>query len=239
MEVEAQAQADIGAPSGEDPPAEESGRDDESDDDEYWDDDVLLLPAPPPQLPPPGGDIATRAAAGQIRRSADSDQGTIASDAGPLPAADPSRFYEPEYAPVIAEMGMKLIDAEGPITFKRLSDQIARAHGFQRTGREITAKIWAAVRARRTHTRTPDEHEVFWPDGVDADEMVGFRGMGLGGTRREWREIPYPEKLGLVRSILEKGTSDLARDVADVIGVGRITVRFKDEVESLRQRLGE
>src|SRR5690606_20920089 len=45
---------------------------------------------------------------------------------------DPARFYEPDYRGELRRLAASIIDGEGPITFKRLSDRIARAHGFQR-----------------------------------------------------------------------------------------------------------
>ena len=78
---------------------------------------------------------------------------------------DPQRFYDPSYRRELAAMAVAIIDAEGPVTFQALCVRIARAHGFQRTGREIVATIRAALRRQRRMTATPDG-EVCWPEGM-------------------------------------------------------------------------
>lgn len=151
----------------------------------------------------------------------------------PVPRLD--RFYEPGYRPQLAAMAAAVIDREGPVTFKRLSDRLARAHGFQRTGRQISSVVWEVSNRLRRHERTPDGHTVFWPAGMEPVPLVPFRGLGAGSEARDWREVPYPEKLWLVRSVLDRGAADPARAVADAIGFGRVTSSFRDEIAQLAE----
>jgi len=134
-------------------------------------------------------------------------------------------------------MAATIIDGEGPITFKCLTDRIARAHGFQRTGRQISSTVWAACRRLRRYASTPDGHKVFWPEGTEPAEHFVFRGLTVNGERREWREVPYPEKLWLVRKVLEQGPDDPARAVAQLIGLGRISTNFRNEIAALVDRV--
>lgn len=158
-------------------------------------------------------------------------------DDTPLGKCDPGRFYEEGYRPQLKAMAAAMIDAEGPITFKRLSDRIARAHGFQRTGRQISSTVWAICSHLRPHVATPDDHKVFWPHGMPSEALVRFRGLAINGERREWREVPHPEKLWLVRKILDGGSDDSARAVAEAIGIARVTTQFRSEIEDLGRHL--
>src|SRR5690606_41038005 len=97
-------------------------------------------------------------------------------------ACDPTRFYEPDYRPKLQRMAATIIDGEGPITFKRLTDRIARAHGFQRTGRQISSTVWAACRRLRRYASTPDGHKVFWPEGPDPAGAFGRPGVSGNGV---------------------------------------------------------
>lgn len=160
-------------------------------------------------------------------------------DAHASHSADPDRFYEPSYLPNVRAMAAAIIDREGPVTFKRLTQQIARAHGFQRTGKEIRSVAWQAVGELRAHARTPDGHTTFWPDGDEPADAIAFRGLGFGDVDREWADVPYPEKLGLMREILAEAPEDPARAVAARIGYARIGARFKDEIARLAQADGE
>lgn len=156
------------------------------------------------------------------------------------PAADPSRFYEPSYRAQIAAMAVMLMDAEGPITFKQIADRIARAHGFQRTGKEIKRTVWAACYRLRRHVATPDGHKVFWPKSLEPREEYPFRGLEINGDRREWRDVPYPEKVSVVRDVMGSGGDEnLVRSVADRIGIGRVTKQFCDEIEVLSKHVNE
>lgn len=166
----------------------------------------------------------------QVARAPRSAEGV----AEPDPASpNLARFHDPSYLPQLKAMAAEIIDAEGPITLKRLSDRIARAHGFERTGKQIKGTVWDACKRIRRYVTTPDEHKVFWPEGVPPQTTVPFRGLLLAGERREWKEVPHPEKLWLVREILRDGRSDPARAVAEAIGFGRITTQFRAEIAEL------
>jgi very-short-patch-repair endonuclease len=144
-----------------------------------------------------------------------------------------ARFHDPSYLPQLKAMAAEIIDAEGPITLKRLSDRIARAHGFERTGKQIKGTVWGACKRIRRYVATPDEQKVFWPEGASPEPLVPFRGLLLAGERREWKEVPHPEKLWLVREILQRGSDDPARAVAEAIGFGRVTTQFRTEIAEL------
>lgn len=152
-------------------------------------------------------------------------------------ALDPERFHAPDYQPVLQEMAFAMIDHEGPITFKRLSERIARAHGFQRTGRQIRQTIWNAIDKFRANQETPDEETVFWPEGVAPLRMIEFRGSKVGQDIREWRDIPHPEKLGLISDVLRdigpEESDALEREVARRIGAGRLTAQLRSEIRTL------
>jgi very-short-patch-repair endonuclease len=147
-----------------------------------------------------------------------------AGDATP----DPQRFYDdPAYRRELAAMAVAIIDAEGPVTFQALCVRIARAHGFQRTGREIVAIIRAALGRKRKMTATPDG-EVCWPEEMSPSKAIAFREI----PGRDWKDVPHPEKLGLVAA-LGPLHPDLARAVAARIGLARVRAPFVTEVEAL------
>ncbi|PJK28000.1 hypothetical protein CVT23_19790 [Minwuia thermotolerans] len=125
------------------------------------------------------------------------------------------------------------MDAEGPITFKRLSQLIARDHGFQRTGKEIRGVIWRACRDLRPHKETTDGHKVFWPESLESRFLIPFRGLSFAQIERSWPDVPHPEKLGLIAELVADDSDDLAAAVADRIGYSRIAARFRKEIDAL------
>jgi very-short-patch-repair endonuclease len=158
------------------------------------------------------------------------------------PEADFSRhdanlFHEPSYRTVLRDMAVAIIAAEGPVTFKRLSDLIAREHGFKKTGKLISSTVWAAVKDLGPRTRGPDDRDTFWPSGTSPQVVLPFRGLAIAGRERDWDEVPLPEKLGLVRRVSQSGPPDLARAVAVAIGYKRLTDSFREEVARLETML--
>jgi len=146
---------------------------------------------------------------------------------------DPSQFHEPAYRRTLRRLAISHVDREGPITFDRLAHLIARAHGFQRTGKRIKRTLLGAIHGSRGQTRSRNGELVFWPDGNPPATVLPFRGLAIGSEIRDWNEVPQPEKLGLLQQILEARPRDTARAVADVLGVGRLTSQLRDEVEML------
>ena len=151
----------------------------------------------------------------------------------PRASFDGVSFHDPAYRPRLRAIATTIIDTEGPITFKRLSDRIARAHGFKRTGHQISSTVWAACNRIRPNTATPDGHKIFWPESMEPVGELQFRGFLLEGESREWREVPYPEKVWLVKSIAATGHDDLSRAVAEAIGIGRVTTQFREEISGI------
>ena len=166
--------------------------------------------------------------------SSDANRSTDAA-ATALKALQPERFHENYYQKTLRVLAVDLVDQEGPITFKRISDHIARAHGFQRTGRQIRQSVWQAINKQRQQSRAPDQHTIFWPEHLEPQTVFTFRGLAVGDRTREWREVPYPEKMGLIEDLIQSGTSRdiLSRSVAERIGTGRVTATLTREIESL------
>jgi len=146
---------------------------------------------------------------------------------------DPDRFYDVAYLPTLISLSCDFVDRLAPITFRRLSELVARAHGFQRTGSQIKSQVWSATFKRRPHSRDKYQETIFWPDGKGPAQVVAFRGMTIGGERRDWSHIPHPEKLGLALDILASGRGDFPSLMAQRIGFARLRQTTRTELELL------
>lgn len=160
----------------------------------------------------------------------------IAVEQAPL-TIDAARFHEPSYRATIRQLALEHILAEAPITYKRLSDLIARQHGFLRTGSQISSTVWEALKGVPNSTRVADGHTVYWPPHDQPNDISPFRGLEIGGRERLWKEVPLPERLGLIAALKAESPPDLPRSAADAIGYGRLTQTFKDEIAELERRL--
>lgn len=173
-----------------------------------------------------------------------SERGTGDSELFPLdpdelleelrPKLSPTSFYEPHYGKILAQLSALIIDAQGPITFKHLSERVARAHGFQRTGSEIKQRVWAAVSRLRSYSSAPDGQKTFWPKDMPARGHVNFRGLRFGSVTRGWADVPYEEKVGLALSVLGEGGKERRIEaMAKRIGLERLRAATREELEDL------
>jgi hypothetical protein len=114
------------------------------------------------------------------------DPGDLASDTflTNLPGAgqlNPDRFYDDDYLPTLREYVCALVDSQGPMTFLLLSELVARAHGWKRTGSIIKKRVWAAISPVRRHTKGGDTRTVLWPESTAPQQYVPFRGTVVNG----------------------------------------------------------
>jgi hypothetical protein len=137
-----------------------------------------------------------------------------ASAAAELPAEalaglDPARFYDDDYRPRLAALVEAVLRAEAPIRDERLAQQVARAHGFQRTGRRIREAVLAVVPDACATTRE-DDTVFLWPPSVTPASWSVFR-EPRPGLPREPVEMPMEELVVLARRVLSgAGTDQLA-----------------------------
>tara|TARA_R110000868_G_scaffold149620_3_gene372119 strand:+ start:135 stop:1994 length:1860 start_codon:yes stop_codon:yes gene_type:complete len=144
------------------------------------------------------------------------------------------QFYNPDYLEILRPYACAIVDSSGPVTFRHLSELIARAHGFQRTGSQIKRQVWAAVAKVRNYSNSPNGEKVFWPQGLKPAPVVEYRGMTANGLKREWRDLPHPEKLGLAIEIVRTRQSvDQAEAMAARIGLGRLRQSTRQEFNAL------
>ena len=112
-------------------------------------------------------------------------------------------------------------------------------HNFLRTGREIKRKVWQASHNLRKKTSAPGGEEIFWPEDMEPAGLIEFRGLRVNDTKRNWEEVPHPEKLGLVQQVLNTNPEDPARKIAKVIGYSRVKQAFRTEIEELKMKVQE
>ena len=147
---------------------------------------------------------------------------------------NPDRFYDDDYIFVIKRLAIEDIDALGPITFRHICERIARKHGFQRTGSQIRKRVWAAISKERKPEKDPDGINIFWPKDTEPGDFISFRGLEIAGEPRSWKQVPYPEKLGLAVSIVRKYTNiDYVEYMARQMGLARLTKPTREELEEL------
>ncbi|MCW3474684.1 DUF3320 domain-containing protein [Limobrevibacterium gyesilva] len=123
---------------------------------------------------------------------------------GALP--EPERFYDDAYRSRLTELVRLELRADGPLRQDRLIQRIARAHGFQRAGREIQERIIASIPEGSARSR--DAAGTFvWPTNSDPGAWNRFR-RPSPGANRDPNEIPIEELAVLARDCLHEAQDD-------------------------------
>ena len=141
-----------------------------------------------------------------------------------LEGLDPDRFYDSDYRPRLRALLAVLLQAEGPIRDDVLAQRVARAHGFQRTGRKIRDAVSAAMPRGTTTTRERDGVFV-WPAGIVPATWSVFRDPEPGSSR-DPAEVSMEELVVLAKRHMRAGSLD-----ADVL----LAMRAALGLERLRE----
>ena len=137
--------------------------------------------------------------------------GEAASALQPDVIADPDRFFDIEYTPVLRRLISRIVDREGPITLHRLARRVAQRHGWQRTGKRIQARVEKNLWPAEGHS---EFKTVFvWAPGSLSDR-VPFRGL----NGRAIREVSRAE----IRSVIDAHSYDLANEEDPILALSRL-----------------
>ncbi|AGT08841.1 DUF3320 domain-containing protein [Paracoccus aminophilus] len=170
---------------------------------------------PVPPVPHPQFADAARPASEGVSESVSEAAPTQSK---PRPALDPDRFFEESYGPVLVQLMADLLAEQAPVTADNLAKQVTQAHGWQRTGGRIRARIDQLLPA---FAQSDEAGTAFvWPtSGPQA--RVPFRGM----ADRTARDISRHEIASLLDRIgVEVAQSeDPALELARQMGIARLS----------------
>lgn len=146
------------------------------------------------------------------------------------PAIAPERFHEPDYAPVLKEMILRVIEGEAPIRDTVLVEWIARAHGFKRSGRQIRDRVLSMARSIGHLETEPSGASFIWADAMAPAAWDRARYPYSGVDIRMVEDIALPELTAAIRGCVSAG--EALADAARRLGIRRVSA-------SARERLGQ
>jgi very-short-patch-repair endonuclease len=153
------------------------------------------------------------------------------AEAVPAGAVSPERFYEPTYDCILKPMVEWVVSHEGPVLDVVLARRIARAHGFQRTGRLIQERVEQIAR-QRFGTTEEASGTFYWPPGRAAGAEVAFRWPADDESARGVEEICEKELVSLARWVLGLGKTgeDALTAMAREIGLLKLRLASRDRL---------
>lgn len=141
---------------------------------------------------------------------------------------DASGFYESRYDDVLRSIVAHVLSVEAPISLDVLINVVARAHGFQRSGRLIRDRVMAFV-ARYHHVVVDPSGTCFaWFSSQDVASWHSFRIPNVEEDTRSIEEISFEE----IRVAAEfAGRSATVIEIARLLGTKRLSATARQRIE--------
>ncbi len=144
-------------------------------------------------------------------------------------ASNQARFYDSSYDDELRKMALAILKQEAPIRDDILARQVARAHGFSRTGANIRARVLDLLSGIPA---TEEATGRFLWSSKAPEPVIRFRDAHSDDDRRSLDEIPIAELIGLIQAnehLLSE--PDPAIALARSIGFSRLTQPARDRLQ--------
>lgn len=140
---------------------------------------------------------------------------------------DPASFYDPSYDPILTSMVRKVMEQEAPIAESLLVQRIARAHGFQRSGRLIRDRVMAIAEREHYLSRDTGDQGFVWQTEEAKSKSTPARAPAADRDIRQIEEIAVEE--------LRAADADFdSAAVARFFGIRRLTSGARSRIERAR-----
>jgi very-short-patch-repair endonuclease len=148
----------------------------------------------------------------------------------PDETANQDRFFDSSYDDHLRSVTLRVLAQEAPIREDLLARQVARAHGFNRTGSNIRARVLELLDG--VYATNESTGRFLWTTS-EAYTVIEFRFAATEDDRRGVDEIALAELTGLIASKPElMASSDPPVSFARQMGLARLS-------KSARQRISE
>jgi len=111
-------------------------------------------------------------------------------------AINADTFFDSEYSDIIREVVQRILDAEAPLKSERVSQLVARVHGWKRTGRRIQERVESIL---KEFPRSEESIGVFIWKEEPIPEAIELRTHGHFGDRNI-QDIPLAELTGFLQT---------------------------------------
>jgi very-short-patch-repair endonuclease len=142
----------------------------------------------------------------------------------------PERFYEHGYTGTLTDLIAHVIEHESPILEDLLVQRIARAHGFQKSGRLIRERVVALAEANHFAEPEPSGKRSYWPDCQAPRRWTQYRVPASEVHFRRLDEIPAAELRAAARTTK---AADQVIEIARIFGTFRLASRGRAHLEEV------
>jgi len=155
-------------------------------------------------------------------------------------SSESNRFHDDDYRDTLRQMSQKILSTQGPIREDLLASQVARAHGFKRTGTKIRDHILAQIKDCPSTNESSGRFLWSWQQTIEP--CIAFRHPPDGiDQSRSISEISIAELCGFVLSKFDEmeRSDDAVVFLARQIGIGRVSQAARTRIADAIQRARE
>lgn len=146
---------------------------------------------------------------------------------------EPERFYDDTYTPALAALIRHVVECESPIAEALLVERVARAHGFQRSGRIIRERVEEVTRRHFHLERGVGENDFVW---LDADTPRSWFAYRAPASEEDVRPIEQVADAELAAAAAAKPHGDRPVEIARLFGIRRLSRSARDRIEEVIAR---
>ena len=121
---------------------------------------------------------------------------------------DASKYFEATYKSTLSSLAKEILDERNGITFHSLALEIANRHGLTKTSKKQLKYLNAIIEPWAGFKAFNGKSPVVWKSPEDVTDEINWRGIEPFGYLRDWKEIPYPEVIGLAKEALLNSPKD-------------------------------
>ena len=142
------------------------------------------------------------------------------------------KFFDVSHKQNLNSLAKQILERKNGITLHELALDIARCHGMARQSEKQRMHLLSIINSWVGLVRDGIHRPVVWYSPEDIVEEIPWRGLAPWGQIRDWREIPFPESIGLARTALEIAPDDPVNYICDTFELKKRHPSTLDEFEN-------
>ncbi|CAA0105879.1 Uncharacterised protein [Halioglobus japonicus] len=152
-----------------------------------------------------------------------------------------SAYFEGSHKPNLVELAKGILNERPCITQRTLAYEVAQMHGLSRISKKQVAHLVPLIDSWAGIHRTEGQEPVYWLSPEQVVDVMPWRGLSPFGYERDWKEIAYPESIGLAIEAIKRSPEDPVDYICNTFQIKRRTVRtletFQEWVDTAKRQL--
>lgn len=145
---------------------------------------------------------------------------------------DSSKYFDTTHKSTLSNLAKEILEERNGITLHSLALEIANRHGLTRTSEKQLQHLKSIIKPWAGFKVYKGKSPVVWKSPEDIADEIPWRGVEPFGYERDWKELPYPEAIGLAKQALLNASQDPVNYICNEFKLKRRHSTTIDEFQS-------